>query len=141
MNKPNVFILLVALLSFSLFQCEKGDGENNSNPYVGEWELISVTGGFAGNGWDADFNTLVLKDDANYRISQNDTLVATGTYLLYDKSGEDWIAFTTVHDGPPHIFENEDKMIGFSIEGTLVLAEPCCDMYQYEFRKKGSDDD
>jgi hypothetical protein len=55
MNKPKAFILLVALLSFSFMQCEKGDGNEPNNPYTGEWELLSISGGFAGNGYPADF--------------------------------------------------------------------------------------
>jgi hypothetical protein len=140
MNKPKAFILLVARLSFSFMQCEKGDGNEPNNPYTGEWELLSITGGFAGNGYPADFSVLYLGGDATYWIGDSSDKVAEGTYEIYKKGEEDWVRFDADDSQNQHIFETQDKMIGFSIEGTLVLSEPCCDLYQYEFKKLKDDD-
>ncbi len=142
MNKPNVFILLIALLSFSLLQCENGDkAEKSNNPYSGEWELLSISGGFAGNGYPPDFSILFLGNDASYWIGDSNTKIAEGTYEVFKKGEEDWVRFDSSDDGQnQHVFETQEKMIGFSIEGTLVLAEPCCDLYQYEFKKLKDDD-
>jgi hypothetical protein len=73
-------------------------------------------------------------------IGDSSDKVAEGTYEVYKKGEEDWVRFDADDSQNQHIFETQDKMIGFSIEGTLVLSEPCCDLYQYEFKKLKDDD-
>jgi hypothetical protein len=141
MNKPKAFILLIALLSFSFLQCEKGDGnEKSNNPYTGEWELLSISGGFAGNGYTADFSILYLGGDATYWIGDSNGKIAEGTYEVYQKENEDWIRFDSDNSQNQHIFETQDKMISFDVEEKMFLTEPCCDLYQYEFKKLKDDD-
>ncbi len=136
MNKRAIlFTLVFAFISLSLFQCEKDEGEKSSDPYMGIWEVISVSGGFSGNGYTPDFNHLTLKDNGTYRLEMNTQLISSGTFNLYEKEQEDWISFSPASTNDQNIFESEDKMIGINTEGNLVMAEPCCDLYQYEFGK------
>lgn len=142
MNKPNVFILLLAALSLTFMQCEKGDSEEKSNnPYTGQWELLSITGGFTGDGYPPDFSILYIGGDATYWLGESSTdKLAEGSYEVFKKGEDDWIRFDAKNNNSQHHFDAQEKMIGFSIEGTLVLSEPCCDLYQYEFKKLKDDD-
>ncbi len=141
MNKPSVLILFLTMMSLTLFQCEQGDSaEKSNNPYTGVWSIISISGGFAGTGYEADFSRLLIGNDGIYWMGTDTSTVAEGTYQVFKKGENDWIRLDSKQtDNNRHVIEYSEKMIGISIEGTLFMNEPCCDQYSYEFQKIGED--
>ncbi|HPH21503.1 MAG TPA: hypothetical protein PLE32_22090, partial [Haliscomenobacter sp.] len=77
--KSWVFAALV--LATTMLACDsKDDAKPDQSKVEGKWKLESISGGFAGNGYTADWNYLEMNANKTYRRLQNDTLRYQGTY-------------------------------------------------------------
>ncbi|MBK9489190.1 MAG: hypothetical protein IPO07_10610 [Haliscomenobacter sp.] len=131
--KSWVFAALV--LATTMLACDsKDDAKPDQSKVEGKWKLESISGGFAGNGYTADWNYLEMNANKTYRRLQNDTLRYQGTYELQEKDGKTYIDFKVGATPSNSPFEDQDKEVVFE-KDKLILSDPCCDLYQYEFSK------
>jgi hypothetical protein len=136
MMKAAQFVLALCL-TLCIAACDENEPQPSNNALVGKWKLERITGGFSGGGYQADWNTLDIKNDLSYRRLQNDTQVFTSTYTLKTKEGKEYVSFKmTAGDPGKQTFESQEKEIKFE-KGKLYLVEPCCDLFEYEFTKVG----
>ncbi len=75
-----------------------------------------------------------MNANKTYRRLQNDTLRYQGTYELQEKDGKTYIDFKVGSTPSNSPFEDQDKEVVFE-KDKLILSDPCCDLYQYEFSK------
>ncbi|MDX2070366.1 MAG: hypothetical protein SFV55_18210 [Haliscomenobacter sp.] len=132
--KASRFLAMLAIVA-AFWACDqKDDASPDQNEVVGKWKLEDISGGFAGNGYNADWNYLELKADLTYRRLQNDSLRYQGTYALQMKDGKTFVDFkpSAVPSNAP--FEDQDKEVVLE-KNKLILSDPCCDLFQYEFSK------
>lgn len=138
MLKASKFLALIALVAFTTWACDqKDDATPEQNEIVGKWKLDRISGGFTGGGYTADWNTLEMNANLTYRRLQNDTLRYEGTYVLQDKDGKTVIDFKPSATPSNAPFEDQDKEVTLE-KGKLILNDPCCDLYQYEFSKSNN---
>lgn len=74
--------IIILAIAFLFSNCENNDNINpgdNDTLFVGKWELISLTGGFAPNETFTD-------DKIIWEFLQNDSVVVTIDTVLLDKS-------------------------------------------------------
>ncbi len=129
------FTALVLLLLFQ--SCTKDDAEkNHQDDLVGLWKLESITGGFAGTGYEADFTDVEFKSNGTYRINNHDEAKGEGNYTLDTIEGKVILRLTS-SDATKITFENEEKTVTFDRE-KLILSDPCCDLFQYTFGKESN---
>ena len=125
-----LFIALLALMA--LPACDGDDTEKNSqDDLVGVWLLEQITGGIAGTGYPADFTEVEFKSNGTYRINNNDEAKGEGTYTLTTEE-DDLVLRLTSSDSTKIGFEEHDKTVIFERE-KLILADPCCDLFEYTF--------
>lgn len=131
------FLVTAFCLLFISASCDDNDNEprNEQNKIVGSWNLTRITGGFAGTGYPADFTDVEFKSNGTYRINNQDEAKGDGTYNLVNET-DNLILKLVPSDSVKIGFEQYDKTVTFDKE-KLILSDPCCDLYTYEF---GSDE-
>lgn len=130
--------LLTALSLFLVLQsCDSEQAEKDlRDDLVGIWNLESITGGFAGTGYQADFTDVEFKSNGTYRINNHDEAKGDGNYILDTIEGKIILRLIS-SDATKITFENEEKTVTFD-RGKLILSDPCCDLYQYTFGKESN---
>ncbi|MFN7119533.1 MAG: hypothetical protein ACK4TA_22245 [Saprospiraceae bacterium] len=134
--KTRFFLLSALSLLLFFTSCENTDDEANVNDdIVGVWNLTRITGGFAGTGYQADFTEVEFKDNGTYRINNHDEAKGEGTYSF---TNNDKLILKMVPSDSIKIgFEEYAKEVTFERD-KLILSDPCCDLFQYEFGKAGN---
>lgn len=125
-----LFIALLALMALSACDGDKNE-KDPQDDLVGIWYLQTITGGIAGTGYPADFTEVEFKSNGTYRINNHDEAKGEGTYTLTTEEG-DLILRLTSSDATKIGFEEHDKTVVFDRE-KLILADPCCDLFEYTF--------
>ncbi|MEL7123431.1 MAG: hypothetical protein AAFO07_28555 [Bacteroidota bacterium] len=134
MNRNYFFILLVSILTIGACNKQEAEDPDLSGPYIGSWDIQEVSGGFAGIGYQMAFKTISLTEDGRYISAKEDVFFETGNYLIYKKSGQDWIKFEDVLNLRDP-FSTTEKRILLLEDGTLLMSDPCCDLYTYIFER------
>jgi hypothetical protein len=132
--------IFVAIVTFSLLcvlaSCEENDQPNpDREQLVGIWKLDRITGGITGSGYPPDFTEVEFKNSGIYRVYNQDTTKAAGTYDLTTEAAKRILRLTP-NDSTRITFEFEEKEVTFQKSDTLLLSDPCCDLFQYEFSRK-----
>ena len=114
--------------------CEKSSDNQENNELIGTWDLIKVTGGFSGAGYPAKFDALRIKT-SEFELLKAKSSIYSGAYTLKPITGTP-DSFKITSSVQPIIdgFSNYDKTISLS-KDNLVLSDPCCDLYTYEFTR------
>jgi hypothetical protein len=126
-------LLFATLIVLAIWACDDSDNPTpDQNEVQGKWKLESISGGFTGSGYKADWNQLELKSDLSYRRLKNDTLRFQGTYAIQQKDGKTYLNFKASANS---IFEDHDKEVVLEKE-KFILRDPCCDLFEYTFAKQ-----
>ncbi len=131
----NSIILLLILGMISWISCEKSSDQEESNGLSGTWNLVAITGGIAGNGYQAKFDAIHF-DQGSFDLLKNKSKIFTGTYTL-TAAADTFKITSTATDADPFL-NIQEKKIGYD-KGNLILSEPCCDLYSYEFSKSSNE--
>lgn len=124
-------ILLFGLISiFAFTSCEKSS-DNPENKLIGTWHLAKITGGITGGGYVAKFDKLKFTD-TKMEMSKGSTILDTRAYSI--NSTNDTLKFNTANPQADGFLSQGIKKIEFS-KNKMILSEPCCDLYNYEFDK------
>ncbi len=128
-------LCMALCLIVSIWACEGNDDPQAQNQLVGKWKLEKISGGIIGSGYKANWNSIDVKNDLTYRRFNGDTLKFSSTYKFQTKDGKEEVIFAEKPgDKINQIFESQHKR--FKLEkGRLILEDPCCDLYLYEFSK------
>ena len=131
-------ILLISLAIFTLSACNKDDEFTlEKDPLEGFWLLTDVSGGFAGTGYDVNFDHLQIDDGEKYSLMLLDSFIQEGTYELTDEGNQLLIRFIP-NMVDTIFFDDQEKTILFSEQDSkLTLTDPCCDLFVYNFEKEG----
>ncbi len=98
------------------------------------WKLVEISGGFSGNGYKANFDNIVFKQNGIYSITNGDTLKEFGKINIVDQSNGLTISLIPDSLSGTVLFDSE-KQIDLTHRDTLILNAPCCDRYNYMFIK------
>lgn len=116
------------------------DAEVFAEPYLkvyGTWKLFEVSGGFAGNGHDLNFEYLEIKEYGIYGFLSNDTLLEYGKISPAVQTTNDLrlkVDFEADEESDL-FFSDSEKYVEFSGSDTLHLNSPCCDRYNYHLKR------
>ncbi len=151
---------LVWILIFGLPSCEKDDNIKlyldsiDSNKYYsseiiptdylniyGKWRLFQVSGGFSGTGHEPDYDYLEIKSFGIYGLIKNDTLFEYGKIELanFDTKTEGYLQIKLIPeflDGKNPRMSPSEKYVELVGSDSLNLLSPCCDWYNYHYKKK-----
>lgn len=128
--KTITFLLALCFL-FTFSACDNEDNDRSeASELVGIWKLTRITGGFSGQGYPADFTDVEFKSNGTYRINNHDEAKGEGTYSL--ENNDHLVLKLTPSDSIKIGFEEYAKDVVFE-KDKLILSDPCCDLFQYEF--------
>lgn len=131
----NMQASLLLLLFFNLASCEKhADTPSFIDQLEGNWKLVEVTGGFSGEGYTPAFDALLFAGN-RYTLEVEEETVSEGTFR-YEESRDYGLQFSPDIAGSAAVaFEQEDKSVDIDESGRLWLADPCCDLFVYQFTR------
>ena len=140
-----LFILLsaAAITACGRYVSEPGPLPTLRSTVVGSWSLTQGCGGIAyhctGAGSLTVPNLVVFYSDGTMDQFRAGVKVASGTFSLMPSKADSLRAGTLVMT--PGLEASTDSLtLNFSIEGELMLAEPCCDRLTYSFFKANAPD-
>jgi hypothetical protein len=150
---------IIGILLFGLLSCEKESNVRfhldsiDSHKYYseeiiptdyqkiyGKWRLYKVSGGFHGTGYEPDYDYLEIKNLGIYGLVRNDSLFEYGKIELdtFDNNTKDFLQVRLIPDYyiglNPDMYPPE-KYIDLNGTDTLDLISPCCDMYNYHYKR------
>lgn len=98
-----------------------------------KWEVIRITGGITGAGFKPEFNLITFKKNGIYCLSQEDTLKEYGNIRIERQDSMLILKFIPEKIGKNY-FSYVEKTVNLSHKDTLILVDPCCDLFVYEFK-------
>jgi hypothetical protein len=125
-------ILLFSLWAFYFTSCEKSSADTEQNDLIGRWNLVKITGGITGGGYPAPFDAVEFKS-SEFVLSKAKALILQGSYTL--NSTKDTLNITSGTSTTVYFPNEPKKSISIEKNEKLILRDPCCDLYEYEFSK------
>lgn len=105
----------------------------------GKWKVFGTSGGFAGTGYTADFEYLVLKANGIFGLLRNDSLMAFGKISINNQTpSELYVDFETdaqSHNTAIHILQDPEAYIERQGTDSLHLNAPCCDRFNTHLKR------
>ena len=130
----NILTSIILIGTLAWMSCEKSPDTENPTGLQGTWNLIAISGGIAGHGYQAKFDALKI-NASTFDLLKSKAVIYSGNYVVTPTTAQpDSFKITsapTVAEFFPNI---TTKKIDF-VKGNLVLTEPCCDLYTYEFSR------
>ncbi|GEM_PF-465656 len=139
-NKSNIekdYSVLLDTVSKLKYYQEDPLNEKYQNFY-GTWKVIGTSGGFSGQGYDPDFEYLMVKANLIFGIVRNDSLIATGKIEIKEQT-ESELLVDFISDIDPdkvgiEMVQDSEKYIYLSND-SLGLDAPCCDRFNTLLKK------
>jgi hypothetical protein len=150
---------IIWIIFFGLIGCEKENDVKfhldsiDSNQYYseeiiptdyqkiyGKWKLYEISGGFDGTGHEPDYDYLEIKSIGIYGLIRNDSLFEYGKIELdtFDNNTNDFLQVRLIPDyyiGPNPDMNPPEKYIDLKGTDSMNLISPCCDMYDYHYKR------
>jgi hypothetical protein len=155
--RTSVIILIIGFLISILNSCDKETIETtsalsevettryfdseifspNDLKIYGKWKLFGISGGLHGNGYDLNFDYLDIKEYGIYGFSRNDSLIEYGKISPALQTANDLRFKVDLEkdENSNSFFTDTEKYVVFNGTDTLNLNSPCCDRYNYHFKR------
>ncbi|SHG08533.1 hypothetical protein SAMN05444274_1442 [Mariniphaga anaerophila] len=103
----------------------------------GTWKLFAVSGGFSGTGHDLNFEYLEIKKYGIYGFVNNYSLLEYGKISPALQTANDIRLKVDFEkdEKSDSFFTDTEKYVEFMGSDTLNLNSPCCDRYNYHFKR------
>jgi len=132
----------------ALVACDKEDtqatNESVTNELVGEWALVSWTGGFIGinESYEVESSprtiTFQVDDDARNVVDKTDTTSITSNYTIQDVTSSNdttFFKFSAIR-GPDETFFLSGRSMYLVNDRVIETELICCDFFDYRFVKR-----
>jgi len=105
---------------------------------VGTWNLLSTSGGFAGTGYEANFDKMTIDAAKNFELITGADLLANGSIEEIDHDFFDYYIRLNPGDvlnttNYVDLIEDNEKAVEFEGPDTLHLRSDCCDRFDTHF--------
>ena len=112
---------------------------HNFQDFYGKWKLISIFGGFSGQGYKPNFDFLEIKPFGIYGIIKGDSLIESGkiavdTMNLKSKYLEVEFISDSIH-GSKFLGTFSQRSVEMDSKNKLNLISGCCDAYDHHFER------
>ena len=106
----------------------------------GKWHLYQVSGGFSGGGYEPNYDFLEIRNFGIYGLIRNDSLIEYGKIEMdtFDTHATGYLQVKLVaeyHKSLNPMMYPPEKYVQLNGADTLNLNSPCCDMYNYHYRR------
>ena len=149
--------MLAGILVFTPLSCEKGlrisdidlstiemneyfDSEifsENDLKIYGKWRITGISGGFSGQGYEPDFEYLVIKKFGIYAFVKNDKILEYGKIVPAMKTANDSRLKVNLEKdvNSDTFFYDREKYVEFPGNDIMNLNSPPADRYNYHFER------
>jgi hypothetical protein len=137
-EKPEIQTQLDVIGSTKYYPAEIIPGDYQK--LYGKWHLFQISGGFSGGGYEPDYDFLEIRNFGIYGLVRNDSLIEYGKIEIdsSDIHPMDYLKIRLVseyHKGLNPMMYPAEKYVHLAGADTLNLISPCCDMYNYHFKR------
>lgn len=101
----------------------------------GKWKLESISGGITGGGHDLDFEYLMICKYGIYLFINGETLLEAGKILVEEQNRRELKISLQPDASSSTFFYDSEKYIELLNDNQLNLNSPCCDRYNYHFKR------
>ena len=103
----------------------------------GTWKIFDISGGIHGNGYEINFDYLVIKKVGIYGFAKNDSLLEFGKIVpaLWNPNDLRLKVDFEKDEQSDSFFTDTEKYVQFNGNDTLHLNSPCCDRFNYHFER------
>ncbi len=133
-------ILTVLFIDFQA--CEKQIGTSfpsDSINIVGNWKIKNISGGFAGQTYNPNFKYLTIEANGRFSFSNDIVKIANGILITEINSDNELLLKfnldTTYSMSVINISTYHPKKIRLLASNSLILDDPCCDLFSYSFER------
>lgn len=150
---------IIWVLFFGLLSCEEDSNETSylssidsdkyySNEIIpldyqqiyGKWRLYEVSGGISGTGYEPDYDYLEIKKFGIYGLIRDGRLFEYGKIELdtFDINTEAYLQVKLIPDyyvGRNPNMDTPEKYVDLKGTDSLNLISPCCDLYNYHYKR------
>ena len=131
----NILTSIFLLSTIVFTSCEKSTVAEDTTGIKGTWNLVSITGGITGQGYTAKFDAIKINNNT-FDLLKTKAVIYTGNYVLTPSIAQpDSFKITSAPTSADFIINVSTKKIDIIKNDKLVLSEPCCDLYTYEFSR------
>ena len=104
----------------------------------GKWKLNEISGGLTGNGAELNFEYLIICKYGIYLFIDGDNLLEAGKIVIDEQSGEQLKISFSPDPSSSTFFYDAEKYVIFEGDNNerLILNSPCCDRYNYHFKRE-----
>ena len=108
--------------------------ESNLDIY-GKWKLYGVSGGFSGGGHDLNFDYLEVVKFGIYGFIRDGRLIEFGRIEINEQTSQGLLITFTPDENSEVFMYDSEKYVNLSGNDTLSLDSPCCDRFNYHFKR------
>lgn len=109
---------------------------NEVNQWIyGKWILEYISGGITGDGYEPNFDYLEFIPYGIYQFVNADTLLEFGKVVVEEQSDSILKILMSPDPGSTMFFYDSEKFVQFTSDDQLDLNAPCCDRYNYHFKR------
>ena len=103
----------------------------------GKWKVFDISGGIHGSGYGLNFDYLEIKEYGIYGFVRNDSLLEYGKIApALQTANEIRLKVDLEKDENSNsFFADREKYVEFYGNDTLHLNSPCCDRFDYHFKR------
>ena len=106
--------------------------------FYGVWEVTGTGGGFAGTGYEQDFDVLLLKSNHIYGLVRNDSLVAYGQLQLNPQANYANLNFLRDENSATEEFINLDSSNAMAVQlsgNSMTIGQAAFDGFDTYFER------
>ena len=124
-----------------LFSCNSNIQDLNTLEHmIGDWNLISTSGGKQGEGFNPNFNQLFIEKDFSFHLVNNDQdRIGSGSITHLDSIIQSidvlFIGTSTQPTFWTELINDPEKTVEFEETNKMNLISPCCDRFNLHFEK------
>jgi hypothetical protein len=141
MKKKIQFSLMLLGLTIAFVACQKDPKADiqtkalSNNSLSGSWQVIGTSGGFAGSGYNVEFDVLTVKDDGQFVLLSNNQVIASGELTIEIETTDTLLVnFKSQDSQNINLLTDAEKYVEIH-DDTLLLNAPCCDRYNTALRR------
>ncbi|MBL4715990.1 MAG: T9SS type A sorting domain-containing protein [Bacteroidia bacterium] len=100
-----------------------------------KWNLTDISGGISGGGYEPDLDDMEIMKYGIYKLYRNDSLLHFGKIEIEEEDSNSLLINFVKDTGIGNIMFYDMIKYVYVNDSTLTLNSPCCDRFNYHFKK------
>lgn len=101
----------------------------------GKWKLYEVSGGIHGGGHELNFDYFEVQNFGIYGFVEDGRILEFGRIEIDEQTGEELLIIFIPDENSEVFMYDAEKYVNLLGKDKLSLDSPCCDRYNYHFKR------